>query len=63
MGWVPLSTQLDNELCIFRGFRILFAIRKSDNGYRLLGECYLHGLMNGEAIRLPHAEETEIRLV
>lgn len=63
MGWVPLYAKVGDELCIFRGNLIPFALRKSGDGYRLHGECYLYGLMNGEAIELPHAEEIEIRLI
>lgn len=63
MGWVPLSAQVGDELCNFRGCRMPYLIRTLGEGYRLHGACYLHGLMNGEAVRLTHVEETDIRLV
>lgn len=54
VGWASPYTFVNDELCFFRGSRIPFAIRRKNRGakdkrecYRLHGDCYVHGLMNG----------------
>jgi len=33
-----------------RGARVPFVLREESGGYKLLGETYLHGAMNGEML-------------
>jgi hypothetical protein len=63
MGWVPASGQVGDQVCILYGCRIPYLIRPERSGFRLLGDVYLHGLMDGEAIELQHAEPEMIQLV
>jgi hypothetical protein len=63
VGWVPISAQVGDQICIFRGCNIPFVIRPCDGGYTLLGDCYMHGLMYGEAIKMDHAPLEWIRLI
>jgi len=38
--------------CIFFGGRVLYVIRSRENGhYEFIGECYVHGVMDGEAVK------------
>ena len=37
-------------VCVFLGGRTPFIIRPVDQKYKFVGECYLHGIMHGEAL-------------
>ncbi|KAF4334019.1 polyketide synthase [Fusarium beomiforme] len=64
LGLVPFLAEAGDEVCIVNGGAVPFALRKRGRllrGRRLVGECYIHGLMNGEAMRNEY-EETDISL-
>ena len=47
----PEALQEGDQLVVFQGSSTPFVLRELDDGkWRLLGECYAHGLMNGEGI-------------
>ena len=51
MGLVPTRAAKGDNICVFLGGAVPFLIRKIDNGhYPLVGECYVHGLMDGKAL-------------
>ena len=51
MGLVPTRAAKGDAICVFMGGAVPFVIRGTDNGrFRLLGECYIHGLMDGKAL-------------
>jgi hypothetical protein len=62
IGWVHSACRPGDQICVFEGCRVLFAIRPQGDGYQLLGDCYLHGLMDGGAMELPWAEMKQIKL-
>jgi hypothetical protein len=46
IGWVPLAAREGDVLCYFEGNMLPFVIRGcEEGGYRLVGDCYLHGMM------------------
>ena len=50
IGAVPTSSRIGDAVFVLPGARVPFILRKRDDGtYRLLGECYVHGIMQGEA--------------
>ena len=54
MGMLPQASDEGDIVCIISGGKTPFVIRPDGNGaYRLVGECYLHGLMNGEFMDQP----------
>jgi hypothetical protein len=53
MGWVPFAAESGDLLCTFVASRMLFAVCKSRNGFRLLGDAYVHRMMDGEALKTP----------
>lgn len=70
VGWASPDTFINDELCFFQGSRIPFAIRRKNRGakdkrgcYRLHGDCYVHGLMNGGATNFPDLEMRKIQLI
>ncbi|PKS08414.1 hypothetical protein jhhlp_005125 [Lomentospora prolificans] len=65
-GWVPKGARKGDVVAVMYGSRVPFILRMAEDGkYRLVGECYIHGLMAGEAITAPEMEgnETEFALV
>ncbi|MCJ1458322.1 hypothetical protein MMC28_008693 [Mycoblastus sanguinarius] len=51
MGLVPARASKGDDVCVFLGGTVPFLTRKTDGGNgSLVGECYIHGLMDGEAL-------------
>jgi hypothetical protein len=50
MGMGPAAMQKGDIICIFYGGRVPYIVRPTAEYYELVGECYAHGLMDGEAI-------------
>lgn len=52
-GTCPRSTKPQDLVCIFDGGPMPFILRptkQEKNCYELIGECYIHGIMDGEAV-------------
>jgi hypothetical protein len=63
MGLVPEAAGSGDQLLVVKGSRVLFVVYPYQEGYRLLGDAYIHGLMDGEASGLPNLEFQEITLL
>ncbi|RYF43154.1 MAG: hypothetical protein EOO38_19060 [Cytophagaceae bacterium] len=57
VGLGPAGAQVGDELCLLRGGRTPFVIRSTGNKdtigrpmYELIGDCYVQGLMDREAV-------------
>jgi len=51
LGRVPHGSKVGDRICIFKGGSVPFVVRENANGYyQLIGECYIHGIMDGEAM-------------
>jgi len=69
-GYLGLSTgkpQVGDEVCVVPGSPVPILIRVLDQYtslYKIVGQCYVHGLMKGEALEHPRTIETvhEIRI-
>lgn len=48
IGWVPLAARVGDNVGLFAGCRIPFVMRASLSGYKIVGDTYMHGVMNGE---------------
>ncbi|RGP71260.1 Heterokaryon incompatibility protein [Fusarium longipes] len=61
VGYVPMRAKKGDLVCILYGSEVPFVIRKKGQGkYSLVGECYMHGIMKGEALGVgatTHEEE------
>lgn len=62
VGVVPTRSQVGDVVAVMKGGCVPFVVRKSDragvNGrWRLVGECYVHGVMRGEGLFLPGVKE------
>jgi hypothetical protein len=48
IGLLPISAKVGDSVGFFVGCRLPFVLRKSEERYRIVGDAYLHGYMNGE---------------
>ena len=54
LGMVPRAAHVGDIICAFSGAVTPFVLRPDGSGnYRLVGECYVHGLMGDESADLP----------
>jgi Heterokaryon incompatibility protein (HET) len=71
IGLCPDDCLADDLICVFNGGSVLYALREcsdkenSTQGstFKFMGECYVHGLMDGEACELETVQEREFILV
>ncbi|KAI7543819.1 hypothetical protein KC331_g7175, partial [Hortaea werneckii] len=49
-GLGPAEAQRGDAVCVFLGYDISFLIRQTDHGWKLLGECLVAGIMEGEVV-------------
>jgi len=73
MGMVPGLAQKGDRVCIISGMQTPYLLRQvwddaegpvqsgPDRMYQLIGECYIHGVMEGEAVGF--ADKTEFIIV
>lgn len=63
VGWLPADAELGDCVCFLYGGPVLYSLRPDDDKfYRLIGECYLQGLMDGEAMDLPGIDPEDFRI-
>ncbi|PQE10655.1 heterokaryon incompatibility protein [Rutstroemia sp. NJR-2017a BBW] len=65
VGVVPNIAKVGDVVAILKGGRVPFVLKKSEKRekvFRLIGECYIHGLMNGEGLSLPRISERKFQL-
>ena len=59
---VPRDTIEGDSVCIILGCPTPFVLRQVDEGYRVVGPCYVHGLMDGQALEADYWKEEEIEI-
>ncbi|KAH7370371.1 heterokaryon incompatibility protein-domain-containing protein [Rhexocercosporidium sp. MPI-PUGE-AT-0058] len=52
IGLGPVPAKKGDLICVLYGCSVPVLLRKVDEHYILVGECYVHGLMDGEALDL-----------
>lgn len=65
VGRFPLAAQAGDKVMILEGGFTPFLLRpvEGDRTFKLVGECYVHGIMNGEAWEEASKQLEEIRIV
>jgi hypothetical protein len=64
LGSMPKSTRVGDKICVFYGGNLPYVIRPFGEGkYTLVGDCYVHGFMYGEAMDMEDIETETIHLV
>ncbi|OCL11408.1 hypothetical protein AOQ84DRAFT_269871, partial [Glonium stellatum] len=52
MGIGPAACEIGDIVCVLFGGQVLYVLRPRNNGkYEFVGECYIHGLMDGQAVK------------
>ncbi|RSL71752.1 hypothetical protein CEP53_001376 [Fusarium sp. AF-6] len=60
-GYVPMRAKKGDLVVILYGADVPFVVRKEAGGrYSLVGECYMHGIMYGEALRISEIKEEDV---
>lgn len=63
-GWAIDGAEPRDMIAVFRGCDYPFTLRPNGDGsYKIVGDCYLHGIMDGEAMVNESLSEVEITLV
>ncbi|KAF2812279.1 uncharacterized protein BDZ99DRAFT_518138 [Mytilinidion resinicola] len=65
VGVVPNMASVGDVVVILKGGRVPFLLHASEtrsSAFRLVGECYVHSIMNGEGLSLPGVVESKFRL-
>lgn len=53
MGLVPPTTRIGDKVCVLYEGKALYVLRDVGEGcHQLIGECYIHGFMDGQAVEL-----------
>ncbi|KAM6513653.1 hypothetical protein FALCPG4_016034 [Fusarium falciforme] len=65
MALVPQLAAAGDELCVMYGMKTPFAIRRQadSDGFELVGPCYVHGCMDGEALLRDGCDERDFVLI
>jgi len=50
LALVPDTIEEGDEVSVLFGGQVLYVLRPASNYYEFIGECYVHGLMDGEAL-------------
>ena len=58
-GIGPSELELKDIVVVLFGGTTPYILRQTEQGYNFVGECYVHGLMNGEAIAMMERGELE----
>ena len=62
-GYFGLGPQylMEGDLCcVLFGAKVPFILREVDRGYVLVGECYVQGIMHGEAVEMWRKGDSEV---
>ena len=58
MGLAQSGVRIGHEVVILHGGKTPYLLQRlGSRGYRFVGECYVHGCMNGEALTMPISEQ------
>ena len=62
-GWVPATAEVGDRIAIFLGATVPMLLRPRGNGYIVLGEAYVHEMMDGQAFEGPDVQIETITLI
>lgn len=52
IGLVPAATKAGDHIVVVQGCDVPLVLRQDDECFRALGECYVHGIMSGEVLKM-----------
>jgi hypothetical protein len=59
VGLVPTATQRGDKVSVLYGFAVPFILRRKAGHYILVGDYYIHGLMQGEVFKWENPPELQ----
>jgi hypothetical protein len=59
IGIGPKALQVGDLLCVLSGGRVPFVLRRKDDIFQLIGECYVYGIMSGQAVESMEGSRSE----
>jgi hypothetical protein len=65
LGWVPGAAAPGDIICIFLGAKAPYILRPDENDsnyYKFIGETYIHGIMQGEALKWDDISPQEFKI-
>ena len=66
VGWAARTAREGDSICVFRGAEVPFLIREKEGGeegtWMIVAECYVEGIMMGEAFGDPSIPMQEMRI-
>ena len=51
LGLASAATLLHDKICILLGCNVPLILRRRGEHHEIIGECYIHGIMRGEAMQ------------
>jgi hypothetical protein len=57
IGMVPQWSRVGDIICLIYGLDVPYVVREVGGRFRLVGNSYIHGLMDGEGLNLPQEDE------
>lgn len=63
IGLVPAEARIGDAIALIKGSKLPFVLRRDGdtNMWRLVGCCYVHGMMHGQRFREPECEDIWLR--
>jgi WD repeat-containing protein 55 len=65
IGLFPRGTRPGDQIGVLLGGHIPFVVRpwRTSGSFQLIGECYVHGIMDGEVMQMTNLKKEEIQLI
>lgn len=65
IGLFPRGTRPGDQIGVLLGVHVPFVVRPwgTSGSFQLIGECYVHGIMDGEVIQMTDLKREEIQLI
>ncbi|KAI9739961.1 MAG: hypothetical protein M1818_005017 [Claussenomyces sp. TS43310] len=63
IGRVPFGTQAGDLVCVLQGGIVPCLLRLENDCYKLVGECYMNGIMHGQALERQDLVEQEFDII
>jgi hypothetical protein len=59
MGLAPAAAAVGDKICVLFGGQVLYVLRQNKDveTHEFIGECYVHGLMDGQAMDMPTQDD------
>lgn len=58
---IPSDAEVGDHICVFLGAQVPFVLRQTGAGFRLVGDCFVQGFMDGEIMRHVDQGQAELR--